>query len=181
MKLLVEIRNKTGISQQKLAEFLNVTRSQVNMAEQGLRNLPKEAFLKLVEMDKAISATGKLKIPAVRRPDDETFKKLKGDHEFKMQGHLNMAKGLKLRLNKLLKSQAQEDTKQEMIAGLSETSLPTSEDNSEERWMTYHGDQGRNKIQKNNATIHALSISIDLHLGYAAVHEKILKEHLSGK
>lgn len=52
--MIKEIRAHYGISQDQLAALLQITRSQLSMAEIEQRSLPKDAFLTLVALSQAI-------------------------------------------------------------------------------------------------------------------------------
>ncbi|MFN8247674.1 MAG: helix-turn-helix transcriptional regulator [Ferruginibacter sp.] len=47
-----ELRSKLGLSQEKFAEKLGISRSLVNMAENGRRTLPTHALLKFIQLEK---------------------------------------------------------------------------------------------------------------------------------
>ena len=54
MKSLKEVRNKLGLTQQDLAAFLEITRSQLAMAESGKRSLSTDTLIKLATVEKCI-------------------------------------------------------------------------------------------------------------------------------
>lgn len=47
-----ELRSRLGLSQEKFAEKLGISRSLVNMAENGKRILPTHALLKFIQLGK---------------------------------------------------------------------------------------------------------------------------------
>lgn len=49
-----QIREKLGLSQEALAIYLGVTRSQIAMSERGERSLPTKAFIKLAQLEKRL-------------------------------------------------------------------------------------------------------------------------------
>jgi transcriptional regulator with XRE-family HTH domain len=54
VKSIKKIREAIGFSQTQMAVFLNVSRSLLNMAEQGKRTLPTTALLKLASLQKGL-------------------------------------------------------------------------------------------------------------------------------
>ncbi len=50
------IRDSLGMTQEDMAAYLNVNRSQLNMAERNQRELPREALLKFGELEKFMAA-----------------------------------------------------------------------------------------------------------------------------
>jgi transcriptional regulator with XRE-family HTH domain len=65
MNSIKTLRKKLGLSQYDLAEYLGITRSQLNMAERGERGLNTASMLKISRMEIAITAlnTGKRRLP----------------------------------------------------------------------------------------------------------------------
>lgn len=74
--MIKEIRAHYGISQDRLAAFLKITRSQLSMAEIERRSLPQEAFLTLVSLSQAIhlpASTGKTRKKKDESEDKQEF------------------------------------------------------------------------------------------------------------
>ena len=176
MRSLIEIRQKTGLSQQALAEFLDVSRSAVNMAERSLRDLPSSAYIKLGELATHLDEGGENKKTSPSPGDDTTLEELKSYHQKKMDDHLFTAKRLQRILVKLERSHMQGETKLKLVDALSKKTPKTGEKNSDEEWLEYHAGKGTRKMQKNTPAIQKLTIEIEMHLGYAAVHENILNK-----
>ncbi len=178
MRSLLEIRKKTGLSQQQLADYLGISRSLVAMAEKSLRDLPKTALSKLTAMENVISTAEKNKKAIPETADEKITKKIKSFHQIKMEDHLFRAKMLQRRLAAMLKSNEQADVKLKLIDGLSKKTAQTQKNKFDDHWLEYHDQKGRKKIFKNFHVIQMLTLDIEVQLGYAAVHEKILNKIL---
>jgi len=103
MSILKEIRELTGLSQKQLAEWLGVSKSLVQFAENGQRNLPKEASAKLIAMtlplqDLKDAAKANRSTAAVAFTNPA---KLALHHKRKMTFHRRSAHALQQQLDKL--------------------------------------------------------------------------------
>jgi transcriptional regulator with XRE-family HTH domain len=182
MDMLEVIRQKTGISQYKLADFLNVSRSTINLAEKGLRRLPREAslratalFLTITENEKA--AKNKHKQTAASDDKTKMLLDLAGEHNFKMQQCRSRARALQRNLDKVKKQNLQLTTKQEMINALKQHFPLIKKNEVDETWLAYQEVIIKRQVSKPNVEEERLQAEIDMQLGYAAVHETILKKY----
>lgn len=142
------------------------------MAEQGLRDLPKAAALKLAEIEKVIAGTETKKKSTPANTDDKVFKKIKDHHKQKREDYLFKAKMLQRRLAIMQGSHDQSDAKMKLINGLSKKNQP-GKNKFEDHWLEYHDQKSRKKILKAVPRLQMLTLEIEVLLGYAAVHEKI--------
>jgi transcriptional regulator with XRE-family HTH domain len=178
MASTLEIRKKTGLSQQGLAEYLDVSRSLISMAERNLRDLPTTALLKLAEMEKVLAATD-INSKAIHVEEEhKALEKLKDHHEKKVKDHLFKAELLQHRLEKMVIFRQQQETKLKLTADLAKKSLDKNKDRFEEHWLEYHNRKSSKKILQNVPALQMIMIEIERQLGYAAVHKKILSKLL---
>ena len=182
MSILALIRQKTGISQYQLAEYLDVSRSTINMVEQGLRNLPREASMRadalLITITENEKAANNNKKPAAN--DEAKTRKLSElaqEHNYKMQQCKHKAKRLQSKLDKIKKQTLQVTTRQEMLNTLKEHFPDAKKKEVDETWTAYQHVIIRNHLTNTVAEEDRLQAEIDMQLGYAAVHETILKKY----
>lgn len=58
---ITSIRKRLGLSQQHLADYLNLDRSVLSLIEKGTRQMPSEMLSKLLELENTINGTNKRK------------------------------------------------------------------------------------------------------------------------
>lgn len=176
MKSITELRKKTGMSQQDLADYLGISRSLVAMVERGERDLPKEAFHKLQEMNKFIGSIESGKPSTSPNFYNEATKELKKYQQQKIEEYLYKAEGLRRRLATMLDVYKQADTKLNLVQKLTKNHTRERKEKSREKWTEFHEWKSNEKISKSVSAIRMLSCELEAMEGYAAVHEKILKK-----
>ena len=176
MNSILRLRKKCGLSQQAVADYIGVSRSLVNLAEKGLRELPKAALIKLGELEKIAGAAEFDKQSATEHLDKKLSKELKDYHKFKIEEYLYRAEGLKRQVVALSNSHKKTGAKLKLVNGLAKSNSKTGKNKAEHIWTKYHEQQSSGKLSKYNATMDMLIQDTEVLLGYAAVHEKMLKK-----
>ena len=174
MKILLEIRKRTGLSQYDIAGLIGVSRSLISMAEKGLRDLPKDAFEKLMALDRVNSGAETDKRSILPETDDKLLKKLRAHHEKKLGFYLHRATGLQRRLALSLSSYQQFDSKLKTIYGLTEADGKSSKKTAKNGWVEYHEFMSKKGITQKLMSMQKLGIDLEIQQGYAAVHERAL-------
>ena len=182
MDILERIRHKTGLSQYQMAEYLDVSRSTINLAEKGLRNLPREASMRADALLNTITenektANHKKKPTANDEAKAKKLSELAQEHNYKMQQCEQKAKRLKRKLDKIKKQNLQVTTRQEMLTTLKEHFPDAKKKEVDETWTAYQHVIIRKHLTNTIAEEERLQAEIDMQLGYAAVHETVLKKY----
>lgn len=176
MNSILRLRKKSGLSQQAVADYIGVSRSLVNLAEKGLRELPQKARIKLEELEKIAGMVEFDKKSAIELLDAKATKELKDYHKFKIEEYLYRAEGLKRQVVALSQGHQRTSAKLKFVNGLAKSNAKTGKRRADHIWAEYHEQQSSEKLSKYNATMEMLIQDTEVLLGYAAVHEKILKK-----
>lgn len=176
MNYLVRLRKNSGLSQKDVADYIGVSRSLVNLAEKALRELPKEAKAKLADLEDLVNAPDFNKKPVKETFDDEGVQEFKTYHQLKMRDFLFKAEGLRRRLKVMVEAQQKAALKFKLVNGLSNSNTKNSKNKMHAIWTKNHELQSGSKLKKSIPAIRMLTYDIEVLMGYAAVHEKILKK-----
>ena len=177
------LRVRLGISQQEFADYLDVTRSQLAMHEQGSRSLPTEAILKIAGMESthhALQQSKNKKVkavvlhPDIQKHHDGIKKKVKLHLENchfkmkviqrtldKMDKEYNKAEKWFQLLEKMIEEIPNDKKKKKDLVWLEKQKSQAI------KKMIRHGNASQAKMQ---AAVNALSAEADF---YKTLHEKL--------
>ncbi len=172
MHELKVIREMTGLSQQAIAAWLNVSRSLVYMVEQGKRSLPGEAHFKLVSMMvKLMDKQQPGEIAKIRFTDPIPLAEL---HKKKMAKHRKLATSLQGQLEKLQRSNPRLQFRLKLFELMKESDGPGYSSKEADQkfiemteWFT-HQKLPKSGIEEQEL----LQDKIDSHLAYADLHQE---------
>jgi transcriptional regulator with XRE-family HTH domain len=178
MNSLKEIREKTGWSQYRLAEYLGVSRSLVNLAEKGLRTLPTETLIKVSVIALQLYENEKLneKGPANKAHDEEAAKELKilaAHHKKKMEDLQYKISVLQVQLGEISNLNRQASSRLTLIETLKKGKAKFQNKTiRDDKWLAWQDLDTQSYIQKKGmAKQLRLENEITVLSGYAAVHE----------
>jgi len=89
MKKLNSVRKNLGLSQFEMAHYLQINRSQLTMYEQGKRDLPTHAFVKLAEMELFLINDKAQPYTALPNEDEQLQKATAILEEYQKNGNTN--------------------------------------------------------------------------------------------
>ena len=175
MNTLKKLRKQTGFSQYKIADWLGISRSYINMAERGLRELPKEASDKLLAVLLFIEknkGAGKISIsPGLHdKNGQEKMAKLAEQHQKKMERCLFNVRGLQIRLNKLKKKHEAIDARFIFLDALHATEIKKTA--FDRKWIEFMNSFTKEQPAKSYTEQQILQDRIDLLSAYAEIHKK---------
>lgn len=177
MSAIKEIRELTGLSQYKLAEWLGVSRSMVYLVEKGKRFLPSEASVKLSAM--------LLLLQSLKKGQDENnlpghpkhlIPSLAEEHQKMIQFHEEQVASLRKQAKKLETIKSKASSKISLLKNLQEEDLPFfQKSEADKKWLETMEWFGRNRLTVLSATSEAaLAEKIETHLGYLRIHRERL-------
>lgn len=176
MDILKMIRQKTGISQYRMAECLGVSRSLINLAEKGLRSLPPEASMRALALIHTINqnettATNEKKTAAPSENKWEKISSLADEHYGKMKDYQFKATMLERKLDKIKNRNLQVTTRQEMVNALKENFPFIRKKGIDDAWLAYQEVIIKQHIITSDTEEERLQAEIEVLLAYAAAHE----------
>lgn len=172
--MITEIRTLTGLSHEKLGDLLGVSRSMVEAAEKYRRSLAGAASHKLTMLALTVQQLidAQETMPAVpatcSRP--EKFAVL---HKKKMDDHLYLAEGLRLKLNPLLKRYRQLVNSLVLLNAMMQINGELYRSTAADKKIAGQLlDENEDALEKLVESIELLQDKLELHLGYAEVHKQ---------
>jgi hypothetical protein len=185
MSIITEIRELTGLSQARLAAWLAVSKSLVQFAERGERNLPARASEKLTLL---IPPVQQLKDAAkTMKPGRQVYSnpvKLAMQHKQKMDFHERKAQEMQRKLDKLVFQHRQLTARLallDIMKGM-DTGVHKFSDRDKD-WRAMMEWFGRERIPATGPEEQELlQDKIEYHQAYAAIHKRSWnKFELAGK
>ena len=136
------IRNSFALSQQEEADYLQVSRSLLNMYESGKRSLPTHAYIKLARLEIARQQVTETNLQLLPSPDPATCRQLLAAHLSACHQKLYVLQQQHKALeSKLARLQARQQTLELMRT----CSLPDC-DTREEKWVAYQSFLNTHKL-----------------------------------
>ena len=139
MNIIKNFREQLGLSQQDLATYLSIAKSQISMVESGLRELPTPALIKLAFFEQAsLSAMNDIKqksVSGVSKQVELCLKKIVLLEKKLTAMKSNYSQGLRL-------LQAVSNTK--------ETLANTKDDKKDKQWLIVQEELAYKKMNDNN-------------------------------
>jgi len=140
MNIIKNFREQLGLSQQDLATYLSIAKSQISMVESGLRELPTPALIKLAFFEQASLAAMKdikqKSVSGVTKQVELNQKKIDLLEKKLIAMKNNYSQGLRL-LQAVIKSK--------------ETLDNTKEGKKDKQWLTVQEDIANKKINDNSS------------------------------
>ena len=174
MSAIKEIRELTGLSHEKLGQWLGVSKSMVQFAEFSFRTLQGEASDKLLMLSLALhqlKTSGQTSVPAA--PVCSNPAEFAARHKAKYDMHAYQAQRLQRQLQQIAKQQQQLITGLALAAALknpdSKLYSSTATDIQIAGFTEYFN---QDKLQRLAAKAAALQDKMELQLAYAEVHRK---------
>lgn len=173
MKIIKEIRQVTGLTQEKMADWLGVSKNHLQFAEKGERGLPSKATIKLSAM---IGLMEQLKsAAAISRTQTKvpvSAEKLAERHKQKMEFHQRSAVGLRIQLRKLQAKQPKIDSRLLLIDLMKKMDTSwysvTAVDHKVMETIEWLSNERKHKTGDEAQEL--LQDKIDTHLAYAELH-----------
>ena len=172
--MIAEIRKLTGLSHQKLGDWLGVSRSMVEAAEKYRRSLTGKASHKLVMLALTVQQLKDAQEAMPAAPatcsHPEKFADL---HKKKMDDHLYLAEGLRLQLEPMLKRHRQLLNSLVLLNAMKEINGELYRSTATDKKIAGHIlDEQEEALPKMVENIELLQDKLELHLAYAEVHKK---------
>ena len=177
--MIAEIRKLTGLSHQKLGDWLGVSRSMVEAAEKYRRILVGEAGNKLAMLaftvQQLIDAqpfgyAGEEPAGPATCSHPDKFAQL---HKKKMDYHLYLAEGLRRQLEPMLKRHRQLVNSLVLLNAMKEINGELYRSTAADKKIAGHIlDEHEEALPKMVENIELLQDKLELHLAYAEVHKK---------
>ena len=180
MSIIREIRQLTGLSQEKLADWLGVSKSMLQFAEKGERNLPGAASHKLIALIQPVQQL-KESVTAIR-PGPVPFTRpanLAQKHRKKMALHLRTAERLQQQLDALQVKHPKFATRLALLELVKtiDTALYTATEGDKKwaemmEWFSNERMPGDGTEERE-----LLHDKIDTHQAYAELHRQMLEKY----
>lgn len=182
--MIAEIRKLTGLSHQQLASWLGVSRTMVQFAENYERSLTGEASHKLTllalpleEVKAAAQSFGYAQEESAAPLPCSNPAAFAGIHKKKMNDHLYLAEGLRLKLGPLLKRHRQLVNSLALLDAMQQLNgqlyRSTAADKKIAGEFRQENEKALNKLVEK---IELLQVKLETHLAYAALHSKLYEK-----